>query len=73
MFMTINEKLVLISNALDLNVEDIQPEKHLEELEEWDSLGTIAIITMLDKHFQVQLKAEDIESLVTVNDILRYM
>ena len=67
------EKLALIADALDAEKELIAPEKTLEELEEWDSMGVIAVISMLDKKYKVQLKADQIKALKTVNDILEYM
>lgn len=67
------EKLTLIADALDAEKELITPEKTLEELEEWDSMGVIAIISMLDKKYKVQLKADQIKALKTVNDIMEYM
>jgi acyl carrier protein len=67
------EKLALIAEALDVEKELIQPKTQLEELEEWDSMGVIAVISMLDKRYKVQLKADQIKALKTVNDILEYM
>jgi len=67
------EKLALIADALDAEKELITPEKTLEELEEWDSMGVIAVISMLDKKYKVQLKADQIKAIKTVNDILEYM
>jgi acyl carrier protein len=67
------EKLALIADALDADEELIKPETVLEELEEWDSMGVIAVISMLDKKNKVQLKADQIKALKTVADILEYM
>ena len=54
------EKLARIADALDVERELIQPKTLLGELEEWDSMGVIAIISMLDKKYKVQLKADQI-------------
>jgi acyl carrier protein len=67
------EKLVLIAEALDAEKELIKQQTVLEGLEEWDSMGIIAVISMLDKKYKVQLKADQIKALKTVNDILAYM
>lgn len=67
------EKLAFIADALDAKKELIQPQISLEELEEWDSMGVIAVISMLDKKYKVQLKADQIKALKTVADILGYM
>ena len=67
------EKLALIAETLDAEKELIKQQTALEELEEWDSMGIIAVISMLDKKYKVQLKADQIKALKTVNDILAYM
>ena len=50
-----------------------KPETILQKLEEWDSMGMIAIIAMLDKKYKVRLKADQIKALKTVADILGFM
>ena len=67
------EKLALIAETLDAEKELIKQQTGLEELEEWDSMGIIAVISMLDKKYKVQLKADQIKALKTVNNILTYM
>ena len=71
--MDLKDKLSLIAQALDAEPEALKPEIKLEELEEWDSLAVVSVIAMLDKHFSVRLKPNDIKSLVTVEDILAHM
>ena len=68
-----SEQLTLIADALDADKELIKPETILQKLEEWDSMGMIAIISMLDKKYKVQLKADQIKALKTVADILGFM
>jgi len=68
----LKDKLSLIAQAL-AEPEALKPETKLEELEEWDSLAVVSVIAMLDKHFSVRLKPNDIKSLVTVEDILAHM
>ncbi|HOM97494.1 MAG TPA: acyl carrier protein [Acetomicrobium sp.] len=71
--MDLKDKLSLIAQALDVEPEALKPETKLEELEEWDSLAVVSVIAMLDKHFSVRLKPNDIKSLTTVEDILAHM
>lgn len=67
------KKLALIADAVDADEELIKPETILAELEEWDSMAVIAVISMLDKKYKIQLRADQIKSLKTVNDVLGYM
>lgn len=71
--MNLEEKLSLIAEALDIEPGTLKPETRLEDLQEWDSLGVVSLITMLDKHFSVRLQPEEIRALVTVEDILSRM
>lgn len=67
------EQLIFVAYSIGTDVSIISPEVALDNLEEWDSMGTIAIIAMLDKKYGIQLNAEQISSLKTVKDILNYM
>ena len=71
--MTIEEKLDLITETLDTEREKIKLETVLSTLDEWDSMGIISTITMLDRKFKKVLSAEQIENLNTVQDIIDRM
>ena len=71
--MTIEEKLDLITETLDVERGKIKPETKLCTLDEWDSMGIISTITMLDRKFKKVLSAEQIENLSTVQDIIDRM
>lgn len=70
--MTLDKKIDLIAKALDTAAQ-LAPATPLASIEEWDSVGTIAVIVMLDKHFKVTLEANQIAELKTVQDILNFM
>lgn len=71
--MTIEEKLILIAETLDAEPGNIKAETELKSLDEWDSMGVISTIAMLDRKFGKILSAEQIEELKTVQDILNLM
>lgn len=71
--MTQEEKLILIAATLDSEQNAIAPQVQLTGLDEWDSMGIISVIAMLDKKFSKVLSAEQIETLKTVQDILDLM
>ena len=70
---TLEEKLLLIAGALDATPASIRPGILLDHIEEWDSMGTISVLAMLDKHFDRRLSLEEITALKTVDDILKLM
>ena len=41
----------------------------LEELEEWDSLAALSMITLTDERFDVGLNGQDLENCRTVKDL----
>lgn len=71
--MTIEEKIILIAETLDTDQNNIKPDAELKSIEEWDSMGVISTIAMLDRKFGKILSAEQIEELKTVQDILNLM
>mgnify|MGYP001097114475 CR=1 FL=1 len=71
--MTIQEKLQIIADALGTETTNVQPGVLLEDIEEWDSMGVISVISMLDKMFGVNLNMNEIAALRSVDDILEYM
>lgn len=71
--MELNEKLALIEEALDTEEGTLTPEMSLDDVEEWDSIGALALIVMLDENFDATISGEQIKALNTVGDILAYM
>ena len=71
--MNIEEKIVLLAKTLQLDRKNLNPDTKLDSLEEWDSLGIMAVIAMLDKQFDIRLKGDEIASLHNIGDILRHM
>ena len=71
--MNTEDKFILLAKTLEINKERIALATELDSLEEWDSLGIMAVIAMLDKRFDINLKGDEIASLNTAGDILRYM
>jgi acyl carrier protein len=69
----VEEKLELVTKALDAQPGTLKAETSLQELDEWDSLGVISLIAMIDKHFSVRLEPEKIRAFKTVRDILDQM
>lgn len=71
--MKVEEKLNLIADALDVEPSNIGIETDLNTLDEWDSMGVISVIAMLDRKFKKVPSAEEIENLTKIQDILDLM
>lgn len=71
--MTLQEKLELIEEAMDVDEGTLTPDTVLTDLEEWDSLSTLALTVEMKQRFQVNLTTEKIKSFQTVQDICDFI
>ena len=54
-----------------LDVEEVKPEDVLKDFDGWDSLAILSVLAMADAKYGVSIKAEEIRSVVTVEDLAR--
>jgi len=71
--MTINEKIVLLEEMMELDEGTLTPETILADLEEWDSIAVISFIALMDEEFNKQIKGSQIKEFKVVADILAVM
>mgnify|MGYP002540764761 FL=1 len=66
--MTLQEKLEFLEDIMD--VEDaLSEDMLLENIEEWDSLSVLLLITQMKKEFGIIISTSDIKGFKTVLDI----
>lgn len=71
--MTVEEKLELLAETFDVEVDDITGESVLADLDCWDSMTKLSLIVMFDDEFGKKITSEDIKKFITVNDIISLM
>lgn len=71
--MDLQKKMELLSELLELGIDDFSPETNLDDLEEWDSLAAISYVVMMDEEFGVVANPNEIKKFKTVQDILDTM
>ena len=71
--MTVEEKVNLLAEAMDIEPEDINEKDILADMDCWDSMTKLSIIVMFDDEFGKKITSEDIKEFVTVSDILNCM
>ena len=49
--MTREEKLEIIADILEVDVDDVKEDMVLEDFETWDSVAVLSVIAMMDEHF----------------------
>jgi acyl carrier protein len=54
-----------------LDVEEVKPENVLKDFDGWDSLAILSVLAMTDAKYGVSVKAEEIRSVVTAEDLAR--
>lgn len=70
--MTINDFLQLMDKTLVVN-EKLTLNTKRNDVEEWDSVGQISILSMLKKIFGVTLEMEELATLETIQDIVNIL
>lgn len=71
--MTQEEKIALLEETLELDGGTLTPEMELKDIAEYDSMGKLSIIVMMDDEIGKKLTGEDIQEFTTVQDILDFM
>ena len=71
--MTNENKLELLAEVFDCDVEDITAETELTELENWDSMTKLSLIVMMDDECGKTLTSNEIKNFKTVGDIMDFM
>lgn len=70
--MTMEEKLAMLEEIMDLDEGTLSPEDNLDDYEEWDSLSKLSLIAQVKKDLGKTLRTEEIRAFVTVKDICDY-
>lgn len=71
--MTMEEKIELLEEIMDVDEGTLSPDTVLEEVEEWDSLSKLSLIATAKREFGIVLKAELLRTFVTVQDICDFL
>lgn len=71
--MELEEKMELLAELFELDVNDFSPETELDGMEEWDSLAAISYVVMMDEQFNTVVSPSKIKEFKTVQDILDSM
>ncbi|NPV81335.1 MAG: acyl carrier protein [Firmicutes bacterium] len=62
--------LNLISEALEITNGSISLETNVGEVAEWDSIGWLTIISMLDERYGIQISSQEIRTIKKVKDLV---
>jgi acyl carrier protein len=71
--MTNKEKLGLLEEMLDIDENSLGENMDLNDVENWDSMAVISLISLLDEKFDKQISASQIKAFRNIGDILKIM
>ena len=69
----LNELQEIIAEKLGLSAEEVQPEKSLKDDLKADSLDLFDLVTELEEKYEFEIPTEDLDTLVTVQDVIDYI
>jgi len=61
------------SQLLDEDSSGLKPDTVFRDLDDWDSLTAMAVITMIQDEYNVKIDASDFKKLVTIEDLYQYI
>lgn len=69
--MEIKEKVFeIVAECLEKNASDLTMDTDMDEVEEWDSMRNVMILSRLEEEFDIMIPEDDIFDLVTVGAIV---
>lgn len=71
--MTLEDKIKMMEEMMDLDEGILTPETVLEEIEEYDSFFKLYLTTYVKKNLDKRLTVAELESFCTVQDICEYL
>jgi acyl carrier protein len=52
-----------------LEVDSVEPQDDVSSFENWDSLGTLAILAMIDSTYNVRISSQEMKNVKKVKDL----
>lgn len=71
--MTREEKLEIIADILEVEVDELNEDMLLEDFETWDSVAVLSVIAVMDEKFGKYPHASEIRQYIKVGDLMNHM
>lgn len=71
--MTVQEKLEVLEDILEMDEGTLKVEDSLEDIDEWESMSKLYLVTYVKKEMQKRLTVDEIKNFETVQDICDYL
>jgi acyl carrier protein len=63
----------LISRALQVDLSEVLPDLAFGDIPQWDSMGHMEVMILLDQDYSVEINADTISQLVSIPEIIDYI
>ena len=67
------EFLELTADALDVDVSDLSFDTKLHELDEWDSIGQLSFIGLVDDNFSIDINPEKLTECDSISQLFDFI
>lgn len=67
------ELVELFAEGLEIEPSALEPDTRIEDVEEWNSIGWLTIMSLVDERLGVQIESRAIRSFTTVSDVVEYL
>ena len=71
--MSVEEKIALLEEAMEMDEGTLKPDMDLNDVEEYDSMSKLSIIVMVEDEFGKTLTSDHFKRFAIVQDILDVM
>ena len=71
--MNANEMLDLIAEGLEVEPGTITAETKIAEVDEWNSIGWLTIMSLVDERLNVQINSKDVRAFRTAGEVVDHV
>ncbi len=67
------EMMELFAEGLEVDASTLTPQTRIAEVEEWNSIGWLTIMSLVDERMGVQIDSKSIRGFQTAQDVIDYL
>lgn len=71
--MTVQQLLDLFAEALEIEPGSLTLDTKIADVDEWNSLGWLTIMSLVDERLNVELSAREIRGFTTARDVVEHL
>lgn len=65
--------LAMLEEALEMEAGVLRPETSIESVSEWDSVGWLAVMSIVDEKLNIRLDTAKIPNFLTVSEVIEHI